>query len=131
MTPEQAEARDAYLQRKYGITLVEYDRLLAAQGGHCAVCPAVARKMPLNVDHDHATGFVRGLLCWRCNRDVVGPHRDGELLRAAAAYLDAPPAFDVIGCKKPKPPPRKRARSTRSKLRGRMSGRKTHRARRT
>jgi hypothetical protein len=97
--------RDAYLRRTYGITLDQYNELLASQDGHCACCPFTPKEgqLPLNVDHDHKTGFVRGLLCWKCNKHGVGQHRTGDLLRAYADYLDNPPAFAVIGqCKAPK-----------------------------
>lgn len=46
----------------------EYDALLAAQGGHCAICPSTPKSRRLHVDRDHRTGEVRGLLCMRCNR---------------------------------------------------------------
>lgn len=80
--------------KKYGISPEEYDRLLAEQGGVCAICrkpETVAEKgvvRRLNVDHCHKTNRVRGLLCSRCNillgyaKDLVG------LLRAAAEYLE-------------------------------------------
>lgn len=45
----------------------EYERLLAAQDGHCALCPATGKTRRLHVDHDHKTGQVRGLLCYKCN----------------------------------------------------------------
>jgi recombination endonuclease VII len=64
-----------------------YDELLEAQGGHCALCPATPKTRRLNLDHDHATMRVRGLLCHRCNRplfDYVTP----EWLRRAADYLE-------------------------------------------
>jgi hypothetical protein len=55
---------------KLGVTIEEYDRLLARQGGVCAICrrdrPGKAKRM-LAVDHCHRTGRVRGLLCMRCN----------------------------------------------------------------
>lgn len=70
------------------------------QEGVCAVC----RQPPkpgknLNVDHDHKTGLVRGLLCWSCNRRVIANHRDSTLLASAARYLDYPPAPFAVGCK--------------------------------
>jgi Recombination endonuclease VII len=56
--------------RALGVTDEEYARLLAAQGGHCALCPNEPKTRRLHVDHDHATGRVRGLLCHRCNRNL-------------------------------------------------------------
>jgi hypothetical protein len=81
-------ARNAYVKRKYGIDLAVQDRMEQEQGGLCWIClkPPGARR--LSVDHDHKTGRVRGLLCLRCNRYLVGRHRDGALLRRAADYLD-------------------------------------------
>src|SRR5437667_108661 len=51
-----------------GVTDAEYDRLLAAQGGGCAICGNPPKTRRLHADHDHKTGHVRGLLCHRCNR---------------------------------------------------------------
>ena len=67
--PEAARAR--HVKHRYGITAAEYAALLAAQGGRCAVCHATEApthwRNGLCVDHDHATGRVRGLLCNACN----------------------------------------------------------------
>ncbi len=63
----------ASLERLYGLTLEEYRRMEAAQGGLCAVCNEPERPCKdgtvrrLGVDHCHATGQVRELLCRRCN----------------------------------------------------------------
>lgn len=74
--------RDGTLRAKYGITLEEYNRRYAEQGGKCAVC-----KLPPNpkniiktlaVDHDHETGAVRGLLCGWCNTGL-GQFQDSPL----------------------------------------------------
>jgi len=97
----------------YGITEADYASLFAAQGGACAICGGTRRKN-LDVDHSHsqraallAAGFsyheasrrsVRGLLCARCNRQILRHARDdAALLRAAAAYIDNPPAQYVLG----------------------------------
>lgn len=71
-----------------GVTDDDYARMLAAQDGHCALCPATPKTRRFSVDHDHATGRVRGLLCHRCNRALptwITP----RWLNAAAAYLES------------------------------------------
>lgn len=73
-----------YIKCTYGITEGEYNALLDKQGGHCACCPQTE---DLVVDHCHATGAVRGLLCPRCNHGL-GHFRDNtEYLQNAIAYL--------------------------------------------
>lgn len=80
-----------WLKYRYGITLAEYDRMLAEQGGVCAICqrPPTAhiRARRLSVDHDHGTGRVRGLLCDACNRGI-GSIPDPTWLQNAASYLE-------------------------------------------
>jgi hypothetical protein len=58
------------LKRRYGITIDEYEQALADQGGRCYICrrPPIIRR--LVVDHNHATGTVRKLLCGPCNAFV-------------------------------------------------------------
>lgn len=65
----QLASRRYKLQKKYGLTLAEYDAILTAQGNGCALCgqPRLARQRALAVDHDHATGRIRGILCAPCN----------------------------------------------------------------
>ncbi len=60
---------------------------MAAQGGGCALCGSPPRTRQLHIDHDHKTGRVRGLLCFRCNRAL--PHyMSAEWLRRAADYIE-------------------------------------------
>jgi hypothetical protein len=76
------------LQRNYGITIEDYDRMYAEQGGRC-VCGAKtsrAKSEFLFVDHCHKTGQVRGLLCNRCNR-AIGLVEDPMKLQELADYL--------------------------------------------
>lgn len=81
-------ARDAQRRYKYGLTPGSYTAMLRAQGGGCAVCAAPPpADASLHVDHDHATGQVRGLLCDLCNRGLGYYRDDPLLLEAAAAYL--------------------------------------------
>lgn len=89
---------DRMVQTVYGLAPGDYERLLAAQGGTCAVdgCRANGKSKKLAVDHDHSTGEVRGLLCGRHNQ-LIGYHRDDpESFRSIAAYLESPPARLVL-----------------------------------
>ena len=98
----QPKCRD--LSMKYGIGVVEFAAMMTAQGGKCAICKQVQRRSALAVDHDHRTGFVRGLLCLKCNSELLPAGRHSAVrLTAAAEYLTTPPAFAVIGYRKATP----------------------------
>lgn len=93
---KSAEARREYrlrwqLKRLYGITKEDHDRMYRSQGGVCAICASVpsgpGSRGILHVDHDHATGKVRGLLCWKCNVGLGNLRDDPAILRAALVYL--------------------------------------------
>jgi len=88
--PERKLAdRDAHLRRKYGITIEDYSRMLEEQGGGCAICgDPPPESGSLHVDHDHATGAVRGLLCVKCNNAIGAFAEEYELIRAAADYVE-------------------------------------------
>lgn len=75
-----------HLRNKYGITAEDYAKRLEQQGGCCAICKTSGDKT-LAVDHDHATGEVRGLLCAECNRMLGCAKDNAEVLRAGAEYL--------------------------------------------
>lgn len=88
-TPEQVE-RDRlskarrYLKRRWGLTPEQVSALNECQGG-CAICHSDS---DLEVDHDHKTEQIRGLLCSSCNLGL-GKFYDNEvLLRRAADYLE-------------------------------------------
>ena len=78
-------SRSYHLTRRYGITAGEADYLLEKQGGTCAVCQAAPAT---HVDHDHATGAVRELLCFNCNGGLGQFRDDPAVLRAAADYIE-------------------------------------------
>ncbi len=81
------------LKRKYDITPEQYNEMLAAQNGVCGICKNAAggdlgtNHGRLHVDHDHATGKIRGLLCFSCNRSLGGFRDSRELLMVAHQYL--------------------------------------------
>ena len=71
---------------RYGVTVALYQQMLEDQGGRCCICGNYSRTKQLSVDHNHATGQVRGLVCQRCN---IGISFMEHPLRAAfEAYLD-------------------------------------------
>jgi hypothetical protein len=81
----------AKLKNRYGITLAERDAMIRAQGGACAICRVsfgAGRVACPHIDHDHSTGRVRGILCFRCNV-LLGclEHLDDTAIAAAIRYL--------------------------------------------
>lgn len=87
--------RDRMRRTNYGLPLGEYDRKNAEQRGRCAICGEVETSLHFNgksrqlfVDHHHATGQVRDLLCMRCNMGIGQFRDDPELLRKAIDYLN-------------------------------------------
>lgn len=63
--------------------------MLATQGGRCAICRELPGRKALHVDHDHASGRVRGLLCFRCNAGLGNFRDDPGTLKAALSYLSS------------------------------------------
>ena len=88
--PLQKRIRNNMLKRSYGIEQKDYEILLKNQNGKCAICDIKAenhRHSVLNVDHNHITKKIRGLLCNNCNR-ALGHFQDSILnLESAVKYL--------------------------------------------
>lgn len=78
--------RISILKSKYGLTMEQYDQLLAAQDNACAVCKNKFDKLWPCIDHDHQTMQIRGILCVKCNTGI-GNLGDGSLLEAALLYI--------------------------------------------
>lgn len=85
--------RDRDFRKNYGIGFAEYQAMLVAQRGVCAVCEKPETKIQngtiqlLSVDHDHKTGAVRGLLCSNCNLAIGYACEDVTILAKAIGYL--------------------------------------------
>lgn len=78
-------------KRLHGLTPEAYQVMYDAQGGRCAICAIPeprAGKKSFCVDHNHATGRVRGLLCTRCNTMIGNARDSAEILKAAIGYLE-------------------------------------------
>jgi len=84
-------ARKSQLKRKYGLSVAEYESLLLEQEYRCAIClkhkADNTNGYTLAVDHNHATGKVRGLLCASCNLSLGGFQDSEDLLLKAILYL--------------------------------------------
>ena len=85
--------RARFLKSTYGITMLQYDALLASQNYCCACCGAGEPRGTgnFNVDHDHETGQIRGIVCQNCNAGIgqLGDTLDG--VKKAIAYLETSP----------------------------------------
>ena len=97
--PEVRErSRWRYILRKYGVTQEQWEQIYDAQGGRCALCSRAIPREPgnqCNLDHDHESGEVRGLLCRTCNIWTGGQDSPGWMSRAQG-YKDNPPARKVL-----------------------------------
>jgi hypothetical protein len=83
--------RNVQYKRRYGITIEQFDQMVADQDGRCAICregfkPA-KKKLAVHVDHCHKTQFVRGILCARCNLGLGLFKDSAEFLQKAIDYL--------------------------------------------
>jgi hypothetical protein len=83
LNPAKTAAR--HRLRKYGISQEDFDKMLRAQGGRCAIC-SLLLKSPY-VDHDHKTGKNRELLCRLCNWVLGGAHDSIDILEKSILYL--------------------------------------------
>ena len=88
--------KNTQLKYLYGISLEEVNMMHKNQNGCCAICKSSIKTIGGSqnrieigcVDHNHATGKVRGLLCHSCNR-ALGLLKDSkEVLRNALNYLE-------------------------------------------
>lgn len=89
-----AKVMKGHLKSKYGITQDDWDAMYVAQGGACAICRVPGRtgkSKKLSVDHCHATGRVRGLLCSICNSAIGSLGETPEQWEVVWKYLKGPP----------------------------------------
>ena len=79
-------SRHYHLKGRYGIGAADVDAMIATQGGLCALC----RTRPATqVDHDHETGAVRGILCLLCNAGLGAFGDDPKIIASAIEYLES------------------------------------------
>jgi hypothetical protein len=82
-------SRKHRLKRNYNLTLNQYEKLAKKQNNKCAICGINQNQFKyfLNVDHNHQTKKVRGLLCNPCNQSLGGFKESIEILNKAISYL--------------------------------------------
>ena len=84
--------RHYHLKQRYGIGAAEVDELVDRQGGLCAIC---RKGSATQVDHDHTTSRVRGILCLECNA-AIGAFKDSvRVIYRAIDYLDPIPIEEL------------------------------------
>lgn len=94
---QKQRSHESMVKKTYGLDDGDYRRLYEFQGGKCWICRrATGRVKRLAVDHNHATGEVRGLLCGVCNRLVGHLRDDPQVAYRIAAYLLLPPAREAL-----------------------------------
>lgn len=76
----------AILLRRYGITPEILDAVFLAQEGKCAICRSFLAK-PV-IDHSHATGKFRALLCLNCNTGIGQLRENPAIMQAAIEYVE-------------------------------------------
>lgn len=79
------QARALWLKQSYGMSLQDFDDMVSAQDGRCAICCRLPDR--LVVDHDHDTGRVRALLCDNCNKGIGMLGDDLVIVTKAMHYL--------------------------------------------
>lgn len=86
--------RNSSLVRHFGMTVEDYERMLASQSGVCAICGREETRkrgdqpLSLSVDHCHTTGKIRGLLCSYCNHGIGNFQDDTDRMMRAIKYLE-------------------------------------------
>jgi Recombination endonuclease VII len=109
---QKKRAHDKHVGEKFGLLEGEYEKILEAQGGVCAICKrATGKTKALAVEHDHEAEklygireSIRGLACGRDNYEVLGfLGDDPEIYMNIVEYLISPPAWKVLGIERPIP----------------------------
>lgn len=91
--------RDKNLRIKFGIGVDEFDRMFAEQGNCCAICRGQEHQSRnWHVDHCHASGAIRQILCGHCNGMLGFASDSVAVLRAAISYLETHSQREVAEC---------------------------------
>lgn len=85
-----------WLRLCFRMTQEQWRKLYEYQGGRCARCGISFEKVRAYTDHDHETGEVRGITCYKCNKFYIG-HQTVASARLTLNYLENPPARRAFG----------------------------------
>ena len=75
-----------HLKRKFGLTSEEFSAMMLKQNNKCKICEC-EMKLP-QVDHNHTTGKIRGLLCKPCNMAIGLLKEDTKVFYNAISYIN-------------------------------------------
>lgn len=96
----KVKTRVKQMKKKYGLTMEQYLKLLNRQLHCCAICkklfPTVVFDPDKNIDHDHKTGNVRGILCNKCNMGISLFDDNKIILMSAIDYLNKKVYIDIL-----------------------------------
>lgn len=81
------------LKQKWRLSKEQYAFMLSQQDGKCAICGKSSGQRRLDIDHCHASGHIRGLLCNRCNQAIGLLGDNHNIIKNALSYIETPP-FD-------------------------------------
>ena len=80
--------KNYYRKKNYGISFSQYEEMVAAQNGVCAICKRECNRYgKLSIDHSHISGKIRGLLCHKCNNAIGLFGEDITIMQSAIDYL--------------------------------------------
>lgn len=80
--------RGYYRQSIHGLSEADFEAMYLSQNGICKICDEPKTREEMRIDHCHATGKIRGLLCHRCNVGLGHFQDDVTRMRRAIGYLE-------------------------------------------
>lgn len=83
----EKKLREKVWQREYGLSGADVAKMVIEQSNSCAICFESFTEVRMCIDHDHATGLVRGLLCLKCNRGIGLLGDNVKTMDMAISYL--------------------------------------------
>ncbi len=88
-TKYRLTSRKLMLNKKYGLTIEDLEKMIEKQNKKCAICfqDLQVGTVKCCIDHNHETGEVRGILCSNCNTGIGLLKENNNILQSAIKYL--------------------------------------------